>query len=80
MKKIKVLYFATLRDERGIREELLETAAKTPLEIYAALKTQHGFTPRAESMRVAVNDEYCPWDVALHDQDTLSFIPPVAGG
>jgi molybdopterin converting factor small subunit len=31
-------------------------------------------------MMVVVNDAYTGWDHALHDGDTVVFIPPVAGG
>jgi molybdopterin converting factor small subunit len=79
-KTIRVQYFALLRDQRGLADEKLETAADTPAGLYAELRARHGFTLPMERLRVAVNDGFAPWDAPLHDGDALVFIPPVAGG
>jgi molybdopterin converting factor subunit 1 len=79
-KTIRVQYFALLRDQRGLADEKLATAAGTPAGLYAELRARHGFTLAAEQLRVAVNDEFAEWEAPLHDGDTLVFIPPVAGG
>lgn len=79
-KNIHVQYFAILREQRGLGQEKLATAAATAVELYAELHTRHGFTLSAERLRVAVNDEFVPWTTALCDGDALVFIPPVAGG
>jgi molybdopterin converting factor subunit 1 len=79
-KTIRVQYFALLRDQRGLADEKLATAADTPAGLYAELRARHGFTLPVEQLRVAVNDEFSPWDAPLHEGDALAFIPPVAGG
>ena len=33
-----------------------------------------------EYARLAINQEYQPWDTPLHDGDELGLIPPVSGG
>ena len=30
--------------------------------------------------RLAINQEYQPWEAPLHDGDELGLIPPVSGG
>ncbi len=80
MKTVRVKYFAVLREERGIAQEDLATAAETAGELYAQLRGRHGFSLPAERLRVAVNEEFAPWTAAVRDGDTLVFLPPVAGG
>jgi molybdopterin converting factor subunit 1 len=79
-KNIRVQYFALLRDQRGLADENLSTAADTPAAVYAELRFQHGLALTIEQLRVAVNAEFAAWDLPLRDGDTLVFIPPVAGG
>ena len=79
MKTIKIEYFAILRERAGMAGESLLTAAATPAELYAELQKKHGF-PEFESVKVAINDEFGDWNAALHDADSVVFIPPVAGG
>ncbi|MCH7516067.1 MAG: MoaD/ThiS family protein, partial [Bacteroidetes bacterium] len=33
-----------------------------------------------EIIKVAVNDKFVPWNTVLKPNDTIVFIPPVAGG
>ncbi|MBM3289400.1 MAG: MoaD/ThiS family protein [Candidatus Hydrogenedentes bacterium] len=80
MKSITVLYFAVLREQRGMSEEKLETDAETARALYAELSARHGFSLPAERLRVVVNDAFAPWDAMLADGDTVVFVPPVAGG
>ncbi len=80
MKNIHVHYFAILREQRGLGQEKLATAAATAGELYEELRTRHGFSLPAQRLRVAVNDEFAPWTAPLREGDTLVFIPPVAGG
>jgi molybdopterin converting factor subunit 1 len=77
---IHVSYFAILREQRGLTEEKLTTAAATPTALYDELRARHGFTLPADRVRAAVNDEFVAPAAALHDGDRLVFIPPVAGG
>jgi molybdopterin converting factor subunit 1 len=80
VKKICVRYFAILREQRGLDDETMTTAASTAADLYEELRLRHRFTLRADSLRVAINDEFQPWTTAVRDGDTLVFIPPVAGG
>jgi molybdopterin converting factor subunit 1 len=77
---IKVQYFAVLRDQRGTASEQLLTGCSTAGELYEELRLRHNFTVLPEFLKVAVNDEFAPWDARLKDGDKVVFITPVAGG
>jgi molybdopterin converting factor subunit 1 len=77
---IKIQYFAVLREQRGLAEETIATAAATPGELFAQLRVRHGFTLAPEMVRAAVNGGFAPMDRRLVSGDTVVFIPPVAGG
>jgi molybdopterin converting factor small subunit len=79
-KTVRLRYFAILREQRGLGEETVVTAASTAAELYDELRARHGFTLSHERLRVAFNDDLKPWTAQLRDGDTLVFIPPVAGG
>ena len=79
-KPLKIGYYAVLREQRGLSEELLESDAPTPAALYASLKAAHGFTLEASQLKVAINDAFKPWETPLQANDTVVFIPPVAGG
>ncbi len=78
--KLTVIYYAVLRDQRGLDSETIETEVETPLALFSQLKEEHGFSLEPEQMRVAVNDEIADWQVKLADNDVIVFLPPVAGG
>jgi molybdopterin converting factor subunit 1 len=80
VKTVRVRYFAILREQRGLDEESIATAAATAAELYEELRVRHRFTLPAERLRVAVNDEFGSWGAAVRDGDALVFVPPVAGG
>ena len=80
MKTVHVQYFAILREQRGLAQEKLLTAATSAGELYAELRQRHAFTLPADRLRVAVNDDFAPWTAPLNEGDKLVFIPPVAGG
>jgi molybdopterin converting factor subunit 1 len=80
MKRVTVQYFAILREQRGLAEETIATAAATPGALYAELRVRHGFTLPPERVRAAVNDEFVPAGTPLRESDRVVFIPPVAGG
>jgi molybdopterin-guanine dinucleotide biosynthesis protein A len=77
---ITVQYYAVLREQAGVREESLVSAARTPGELYAELSRHHPFTLPPEVLRVAINNEFREWTTPLAEGDAVVFIPPVAGG
>gem|GEM_PF-132050 len=80
LKTIHVQYFAILREQRGLAQEKIATTAATAADLYAELYARHGFMLTPAHLRIAVNEEFAPWAVPLHDGDAVVFIPPVAGG
>ncbi|KAE9044959.1 hypothetical protein PR001_g5155 [Phytophthora rubi] len=81
--EIKVLYFASAREEVGLREEklTLPRSCTTLGDLRHALMDKH---PQAaatiESITLARNLEYSEDDVALADGDEVALIPPISGG
>jgi molybdopterin-guanine dinucleotide biosynthesis protein A len=79
-KRIKVQYYAILREQAGRSDESVLTGATTPRDLYNELKSRYPFSLAPEMLRVAVNAEFGEWSQRLADGDSVVFIPPVAGG
>jgi molybdopterin-guanine dinucleotide biosynthesis protein A len=77
---LRVQYYALLREQAGVREEHIETSAATPADLYRELSARHRFTLEPRMLKVAVNAEFREWTQPLAANDTVVFIPPVAGG
>jgi molybdopterin converting factor small subunit/molybdopterin synthase catalytic subunit len=79
---LTVLYFATLRQRVGLREDRLELAENSRVsDLLAFLKEQHAeLGPALPSTLVSINREYASRDDALHDGDEVALFPPVSGG
>lgn len=80
MTKVSIRYFAILRDQRGLSAEDCETAATTVAQLYSELQSKHGLTAHIEHLRVSINAEFVDWQHPIHNNDSIVFIPPVAGG
>lgn len=78
--KIKIIYFASLKDKTQKSQEEIETNAQTINQLYDELNQLHHFPIDKKHIRVAVNEEYQNFDYNLNAMDTVVFIPPVAGG
>jgi molybdopterin-guanine dinucleotide biosynthesis protein A len=78
--QLKIQYYALMREQAGRSEEILETRAATPADLYGELQARYGFTLSREQLKVAVNSEFAPWSRRLAAGDAVVFIPPVAGG
>jgi molybdopterin-guanine dinucleotide biosynthesis protein A len=79
-KSVKVLYFAKLREERGLDEEEVETLACTAAGLYDELSFRHRLSLKLDSLRCARNGDFCDWNTQIEADDEIVFIPPVAGG
>ena len=77
---LTVRYFASLRDQRGVSQETLETHATSPLQLYLSLSEEHRFPLSPLQVRDVVNGSYVNPSERLHAGDEVVFIPPVAGG
>lgn len=80
MNHFHVLYFAILREQRGLSEERIASAAATPAALYAELSERHHFSLPQDRLRVVVNESFADWNSEISDGDSVVFIPPVAGG
>lgn len=80
MKKLHVVYYALLRQERGIAQETIDSNAVSARELFLELKKLHSFKLSEAHIKVAINSKMASWDAALEENDTVLFIPPVAGG
>lgn len=78
--KIKLKYFAAMREACGKSEEILDTAAQTAQELFTEVGLLYPINLDANSLKVAVNEEYVDFSSRLNENDTVVFIPPVAGG
>ena len=77
--RVRIEYFAALREHVGRAQEELTSTATTVAELYAELDHRYTFPPLGR-VKVAVNDEFRDWQAPLRDGDFDVFIPPVAGG
>jgi molybdopterin synthase catalytic subunit len=79
---ITVLYFATLRDHAGQREEQLTLPdGSTVSDLRSVLAKRHsGLEPSLASAIFAVNREYAFPEEVLQDGDEVALFPPVSGG
>lgn len=80
MPEVTVLYFAHLRDQRGVDSEHLTTTVATARDLYRELVQRHGLTLPERTLIVAINEAMVRWDAPIADGDTVVFLPPVSGG
>ena len=78
--RIRIRHFARFREEAGLDEEWVDTAAGTVAELWEELARRHGFRLARAQVLPALDDEFCGWEQELHEGALLVFIPPVAGG
>lgn len=80
MARLRVLYFASLRDASGVAEELVETGAADLRGLYLQLQSSHGLVLPPDTLRVAVDGEFARWSDPLREGSEVVFLPPVSGG
>ncbi len=82
MHKIKLLFFATLRDRVGTRTAEIEVPSWTTV---GALKSQLGqlypnARPSIQTALIAINREYSREDSVIPENAEVALFPPVSGG
>ena len=80
MKTVEIDYFAAFKDLVGKNCESFSTEVATVAELYEQVQQQYGLTMNTNTVKVAINDEFCTWGTELKNGDKVVFIPPVAGG
>jgi molybdopterin synthase sulfur carrier subunit len=84
--KVKVLYFAALREQLGTASEEIELPAgvATVAALRSHLRGRRGAWELAladgKLVRTAVNQDMAPPTAALKAGDEVAFFPPVTGG
>ena len=81
--RVRVLYFAAVRELVGLEEEALELPASvhTIRDFVALLADQRPtLAGSLSSVRIARNEVFADAGDALGEGDVLALIPPVAGG
>ncbi|MHC8440920.1 MAG: molybdopterin converting factor subunit 1 [Candidatus Eutrophobiaceae bacterium] len=76
---VHVLYFASLREQRGQNGEQIEVEyGVTALQLWERLYKLHGL--HTDRVMCTVNREYLPNTRVLQEGDEVAFFPPVTGG
>ncbi len=80
--KVRLLFFAVLRDITGSGEDELSVAEGTRAsDVWQTLRSRHSeLADYAHPPMIAINESYAAPDTLLREGDELAFIPPVAGG
>jgi molybdopterin converting factor subunit 1 len=80
--KVRLLYFAALRDITGKSEAEVSLAEGTRAgQVWESMRREYAQLAGYKQLPlIAVNESYATADTALRDGDELVFIPPVAGG
>ena len=80
--KVKVRFFATLRERVGANEITKEVEEGCTVgKLWATLQQDHPkLAPVNIKLRYAVNKDYVGADYILRDMDEVVFVPPVSGG
>ena len=79
--KVKLLFFAVLRDIAGKRDDVVDLPEGTrAAEVWQRFRAQHRELRDYAQPMTAINESYADDDQVLRDGDELAFIPPVAGG
>lgn len=80
--RIKVLYFAVLRERRGALSETLDLPAggDVAMALATIAKQNPLLAPLLPRVQVAVNQVMAPATALLGEDDELALIPPVSGG
>ncbi len=78
--RVRILYFAKLRETLGIDEEMIELPEGARVEtLMRILKNRHQALGELKLL-VAVNAEYVSPNRGLKEGDVVALFPPVSGG
>ncbi len=80
--RVKVLYFASLRDRTGTASESVDVGPGARVsELWDAVVSRHpGLRVVTVRPLVACDLEYASWERSLEGVREVAFLPPVSGG
>lgn len=82
--KLRMLYFARLRERFGVGEESLSFEGSSVAGLLAVLRARGGVWAEelapGKAFRVAVNQDLAAPDTPLHEGAEVAIFPPVTGG
>jgi molybdopterin synthase catalytic subunit len=80
--RVRVLFFAALRDAVGSKEEVLELEAGLPLrEVVSRVQARFpAVAAYGSRLAVSLNQERAGLDAPVRDGDEIAFLPPMSGG
>lgn len=79
---VRVLYFASLADRAGVRDETIEIAEPTDVAaLWDLVRARHPRLAEVTHRPAAACDrEYAEWTRGLEGVAEVAFLPPVSGG
>jgi molybdopterin converting factor subunit 1 len=82
MNRIKVLFFATLRDRAGTKSADLEIPAETTVGTLKHLVVQKypGLKDSMETVVISINREFAFDESVVPENAEVAMFPPVSGG
>jgi len=80
--KIKVLYFASLKDKLKKNEDIINLKEGSKVEdlLNDIISKNPQIQELLQKCMIAVNEEYSSKDRVLNENDIVAIIPPVSGG
>ncbi|GAB6072339.1 molybdopterin converting factor subunit 1 [Venenivibrio stagnispumantis] len=80
--KIKVLYFASLKDKLKKKEDIIDLKEGSKVEdlLNDIISKYPQIQELIQKCMIAVNEEYSSKDRVLNENDIVAIIPPVSGG
>lgn len=80
--KIKVLYFANVKEVAGTREDefIISNPASSDLLLRRIQEAHPGIKELLKTITISVNCRVILHNVLLKDKDEVALMPPVAGG
>ncbi len=82
MSKVKLLFFATLRDGARTRSAEIDVPSGTTVRGLkdAVVEKYPGLKEQVEHVLVAINREYAQDEMVVPEGAEVAFFPPVSGG
>jgi len=82
MNRIKVLFFATLRDRAGTKFAELEIPEETTVQTLKGLVVDHypGLKETMDTVVISINREFAFDESIVPENAEVAMFPPVSGG